>query len=404
MYFIRLLIIAISLTTICSAQNKSLDYYISQARENSPLLKDYQNQISLGQVDSLRLLAAYRPQVNGLSNNFYAPTIKGFGYDEIITNGGQLSALVQVNKTFISRKYLDAQLNNFNLQRQSLVTTKKISEQDLQRAITAQYITAYGDWLQVKFNKEEIDLLEKEEDLLKKLTEASTYKQTDYLSFLVSVRQAELLIKQLTIQYKNDFAMLNYLAGVVDTASYILEDPGINLETLPGYENSVFFQKYQVDSLQLRNDDALIDFTYRPKVSAFADGGFNSSLMMTPYKNFGASVGLNLTVPIYDGHQRKMQHDRITITEKTRSNYSQFAKKQYEQQIAQLMQQLEQTDELLAQTSSQVKYAETLVDANRRQLLTGDVRITDYIISISNYLAAKNIITQNSINKLQLIN
>jgi S1-C subfamily serine protease len=37
-------------------------------------------------------------------------------------------------------------------------------------------------------------------------------------------------------------------------------------------------------------------------------------------------------------------------------------------------------------------------------LVTGDVRIADYIIAIGNYLNAKNIITQNTINKLQIIN
>lgn len=400
----RIIIIILGSLQFCYGQDKTLDYYLSQAKLNSPLLKDFQNQAGINAVDSLRLLATYKPQVNGLSNNLYAPTFHGWGYDQAITNGGQLSALVQVNKTIISKKYLDAQLNNFRLQNQSLQANSKISEQDLRKTITAQYITAYGDWQQIQFNTEVITLLRKEEDILKKLTDSAAYKQTDYLSFLVSVRQQELLLKQLTIQYKNDFATLNYLAGIIDTASYALQDPAISIEALPGYENSIFFKKYQVDSLQLRNDDALIDFTYKPKVSLFADGGFNSSFMETPYRNFGASFGVNLSVPIYDGKQRKMQHDRVTISEKTRSNYSEFAKTQYRQQIAQLLQQLEQTDQLLEETAAQVKYAQTLVEANRRQLLTGDVRITDYILSISNYLAARNIITQNTINKLQIIN
>jgi hypothetical protein len=36
-------------------------------------------------------------------------------------------------------------------------------------------------------------------------------------------------------------------------------------------------------------------------------------------------------------------------------------------------------------------------------MATGDARIADYVIAINNYLNAKNIITQNTINKLQLI-
>src|ERR1700733_14631918 len=161
MYLIRISIFIICSIQFCYGQNKTLDYYIGQARVNSPLLKDFQNQAGMNAVDSLRLLATYRPQVNGLSNNFYAPSFNGWGYDQAITNGGQLSALVQVNKTIVRRKYLDAQLNNFRLQNQSLQANSKISEQDLRKTITAQYITAYGEWQQIKFNTEVIDLLKK---------------------------------------------------------------------------------------------------------------------------------------------------------------------------------------------------------------------------------------------------
>ena len=52
----------------------------------------------------------------------------------------------------------------------------------------------------------------------------------------------------------------------------------------------------------------------------------------------------------------------------------------------------------------QINYVEGLIKAQRQQLVTGDIRITDYIIAISNYLNTKNIITLNTINKFQIIN
>jgi hypothetical protein len=68
------------------AQPRTLEDYVQQAKENSPLIKGYQNQILQGQLDSLILKASLRPQVNMLSNNLYAPIINGHGYDESITN------------------------------------------------------------------------------------------------------------------------------------------------------------------------------------------------------------------------------------------------------------------------------------------------------------------------------
>src|ERR1700743_1399894 len=113
----------------------------------------------------------------------------------------------------------------------------KISEQDLKKNVTAQYITAYGDLQQLNFNREVYALLQKEEGLLKDLTERNVYRQTDYLAFLVTLKQEGLLLRQLEIQYRNDHGTLNYLCGIVDTAASPLEDPAIRLQTLPEIGN-----------------------------------------------------------------------------------------------------------------------------------------------------------------------
>ena len=74
-----------------AAQEKNMDYYIKTGMSNSPLLKDYNNQKLSNLIDSMRLLAGYKPQVNGVGTFTYAPTIKGWGYDGAITNGTNFS-------------------------------------------------------------------------------------------------------------------------------------------------------------------------------------------------------------------------------------------------------------------------------------------------------------------------
>lgn len=148
----------------------------------------------------------------------------------------------------------------------------------------------------------------------------------------------------------------------------------------------------------------MIDYTYKPKIKAFADGGYLSTFSQDYYKNFGTSVGLNVTIPIYDGKQRKIQHDKIKVQERTRLGYRDFFRKQYNQQVAQLSLQLRSTQALIDQMNSQMRFVETLIEANHKLLQTGEVKMTDYILAISNYLNAKNLILINSINRLQLIN
>ena len=402
----KLLIIVsfLQLSIISVAQDFSLDHFLTQALNNSPLLKDYQNQVQANLIDSQMIRASYKPQVMGNSVNVYAPVIGGFGYDQAISNGGNFSSLVAANKTLVGRKNLENQFLAINLLNQGVRNTAKISEQDLKKSITAQYITAYGDLLQLNFNKEVSDLLHKEESILKELTQRNVYRQTDYLTFLVTLQQQALQYKQLQIQFRNDIAQLNYLSGINDTSAVVLLDPGIYITQFPDPYNSVFFKQYEIDSLKLRNNRATIDFSYRPKANIFVDGGYSSSLAYQAYKNFGTSFGLSIMMPIYDGHQRKLKYTKLDIAERTRIYYKSFFTNQYYQQIAQLTQQLRSTEELIGQINDQIKYAESLIKVNSKLLEMGDAKIADYIIAFSNYLNARNLLTQNSITRLQIIN
>jgi outer membrane protein TolC len=383
---------------------KTLDYYINSGIQSSPLLKDYQFQVQNNRIDSQRLRANFRPLVNGSTAGTYAPVVKTWGYDGAITNIHTYNALVSVSQTIVGKQNLNNQYLAIQLQNLGLQNQGKISEQDLKRSITQQYITTYGDLQQINFNQEMLTLLKEEEAILKKLAEKGVYKQTDFLSFLVNVQQQELLIRQLRIQYQNDFATLNYITGLRDTAFTVLNAPsGLDIN-LPPIEQTVFYQQFHIDSLKIIAADKQVDFAYRPRMGLYADGGYNSSFIATPLRNFGVSAGVTVTVPIYDGRQRRMLHQKNNIAEQNRQNYRDFFSKQYQQQIIQLQQQLSQTEQLIEQTSTQIKYADGLIKAQRQQLVTGDVRIADYIIAIGNYLNAKNIITQNSITRLQILN
>jgi len=388
----------------CFGQQKSLDGFITSGITKSPLLKDLQNQKRGNAIDSLRIIAGYKPQVTASSTNYYAPTYKGWGYESAITNGANFSQLISVNKKLVSQENLHNQYKAINLQNQSLEVSRKVSEQDIRKAITAQYITAYGDQQQYVFNKGMFELLSKEETILKTLTEKNVYRQTDYLSFLVTLKQQELTITQIKMQLQNDLSALNYLSGINDTAFITLANPGLEPTIVADVENTVFAQQYKIDSLKLVNNDAMIEFNYKPKVDLYADAGHISTFELDPYKNFGTSFGITITMPIYDGKQKKMQHDKNAIAQQTRSGYEQYFKSQYAQQIAQLVQQLQLTEQLIAQATEQLKYSEALIEANRKLLASGDVRMADYILAIGNYLSAKNTITQTSINRLQVIN
>ena len=399
LFFLFLLLQVLGLT-----QTRSLNYFVEQARITSPYINEFNNQVLSYRLDSLIFRSALKTHVNFISSNSYAPVIKGFGYDNAITNGANISGVVQASRNFFTKNNVTAELNVIRLQSQALFDTINITGQELTRTITEQYITAYGNQVALDFNREIYDLLKKEEEVLKTLTQKSVYKQTDYLAFYVTMQQQQFTFLQSQIQYNADYLTLNYLAGVVDTAISRVERPAISDSLQIDFVNSIFYKRFTTDSLRLEAEKRLIDFQYKPRLGAYTDAGYNSSLLTTPYKNFGVSFGVILNVPIYDGHQKQYKYNKIDLLEKTRLNKKTFYINQYRQQIAQLNQQLKSTDLLVSTINAQIKYINTLLSANAKLLETGDIKISDYVLAITNYINARNLLNQNYINRLRIVN
>jgi len=385
-------------------QVKSLSYFVDSSIKNNPQLNEYRNSIFSNGIDSQLIVAANKFQLTGSGSAYYAPVINGYGYDVTITNGQQLSALVALNKQLYNKKNLSLRFQGLQLQKDSLHIAAAIARKEVKKAITEQYITAYGEQLQIDFNDEVIALLTNEESLLKKLTQRNVYKQADYLSFLVTRQQQELIRSQLLMQYKNDYATLNYMAGITDTTAAKLSEPDLSIAQHLAYDSSAFFLKYKIDSLGLVNQRSAIDVSYHPKVNIFADAGYQSTFILNPYKNFGYNVGINLTIPIYDGHQKQLQYTKINIEERTRQRQKEFFNNQLQQQLQQLQQQLSSLESLSEPVNNQIKYLETLINVNGKLLETGDIKITDYVLGLNNYISAKNLVVQNMIARYQIIN
>lgn len=398
-------IFIISFSHKLPAQTRDFDFYIKAAVQNAPTFRDLHNQAALNRQDSLLIRAALRPQIQANTGANLAPNVRGFGYDPAISNGGFLSALVGVSKpVFVPKQNLDAQFNALSVQNASLQNQARLTEQDIRRSVGAQYITAYGTAQQLVFNRETLDLLRREEAVFKRLTEQNIYRQTEYLTFLASLHQQEITVRQLEIQYQNDFASLQYLCGLTDTSAVALPAPVLQLPVLPNAESTVFYRQYALDSLRISAEDQLIDIPYRPVVSVYGDAGYNSSFLSQGWKNLGFSVGVTASLLLRDGNQRSLRHEKTQLLENTRQGYRDFFLQQFKQEIAQARQQLAALDQLDFLIQAQLQNIRALIEANGRLLRTGEAKVVDYLVAIGNQLNAENQLTVNQINRLQLLN
>lgn len=386
------------------SQEKDLVFYIEKAQTNSPLLKDLSNQMQSNSIDSLLVIASFKPQIAANLNVYVAPNHNGFGYDTALSNGQSVSGLVGFNQKIIGKNRIDTQAETFKIIKEGLALNKKIAIKDLNKVIIAQYVTAYGSAEQVVYNQKMVELLRNEAVILKKLTQNSIYKQTDYLIFISTLKQQELQVLQLKQQYQNDLGLLNYLSGETDVSFVNLVKPAISLKSIQKEQNTLFAKQFETDSLKISNQNKLIDNSYKPSLSFLGDAGYMSSFVNQGYKNFGFSIGLGLSIPIYDGNQKTLLHQKNETALATNLAYKTSFNKQFEQQLLLLNQRLKQTEEIQNQLQSQLQISDALIEANKKLLLSGDAQITDFMIVIGNVITINNTISQNKINTLQLIN
>jgi outer membrane protein TolC len=389
---------------LCQGQEQTLDYYIQSGLTNSPVLKDISGQIRENSADSLISQAGYRPQVSFNGYMMYAPVISGYGYSEVITNGQNLTGTVNVTQDIFNKKTRETEYEKFGIRNQSLANTQKLSKNELQKIITVQYLTACSACLEESFEKEILATLRTEEQVLGKLVDAGLYRPTDYLLFRLELSNLDRRVKELGIQFKKELSTLNILCGIPDTTRYTLRLPELT-ELLPsGSTKSPLFLRFEIDSLRIENEKAIINRKYKPAFSWFTDAGLVNDQPRYIYQNFGLSLGMSMSFPIYDGNQRKLNFSKLKTSEESRKNFENQFRLQYDLQLSQLKEELEKTRQIIQDNEEQINLAKTLIEQDKILLNYGSVPITEYMIAMKNLLESRQTGIRYKVRALQIIN
>ena len=147
-----LIIFLCCLTLAAYNQTRNLDYYLNEAVRNSPLLNDYRNQISQAGTDSLIIGATRKPLIEAKSSLQYSPYYHNFGYDDVITDGGNYTAVLGVSQNIFNKRAVNNRYAAVEIQKQSINNSSKISINELNKIITDQYLTAYSGYTDFKLH------------------------------------------------------------------------------------------------------------------------------------------------------------------------------------------------------------------------------------------------------------
>jgi len=403
-----------------NAQQRDLNFYLEQARKNSPLINKNINENQIVKLDLKQISSVLsKPEINLVSGITLAPIISHdnntnrfelvsegatdyTGHDLAITDGGQFQALVSVKqpllagskyKVYANKADISGQINNNNI---------ALTIHELEQIVGYQYILCIKSRKQADNSLSLLKDLDEQMKIMNKLVENAIYKQIDLMILQIEVQNYNAEYMMFESEYLTNLYDLNLICGISDTSKVDLQD--INFTVKP--ENtgrSNFLTSYKLDSLNIIANQAVNELKYKPQLDLFADAGLNAAYLPYP-ERLGFSTGIAFSLNIFDGHQRNIQREKSAINQQT----LEFEKKTFltQNDISKnkIMNQIKAVDQRIILNEQQADQYNNLYEAYSKELSRGEISIMDFKNLLKDIAAKKQEILQFKMEKQLLIN
>jgi hypothetical protein len=403
-----------------SAQQRDLNFYLEQAKINSPLINKNKNESKIVALDLKQINSILsKPEVNLISGVMFAPIISHdnnashfelvsdgatdyTGYDLALTDGGQYQAVVSVKqplftgsryKTFANKASISGQINENNI---------ALTVHELEQIVGYQYILCIKSKMQTINDLSLLKELDEQVIRMQRLVENAIYKQTDLMLLQIEVQNLEAEYKMFQGEYMNNIYDLNLICGIRDTAIVDLQET--DFEIKPDIVlNSDFLIAYKLDSLGVVADQSINELKYKPQMDLFADAGLFAAYLPYPGR-IGFSTGISLSWNIFDGHQRNIQREKSNINLQT----IEFEKKNFLTQNDinknKILNQIKSVNQRLQLYEQQAEQYDKLYNAYSRELSLGEASVMDFKNLLKDITAKKQETLLLKMERLLLIN
>jgi hypothetical protein len=397
---LNLFIVAFFLYSLVAAQDKvTLDYFVNKAKENTPVLLENDNLFRIGELQNSIIKAQNKAfQINATSEVLVAPYFNNngkliditttpsntaFGYDIGITNGGLYSGQINVTKNLFNQAATDNLLFQNKIQNNTITLSSEEITHNLVKNIMDVYIMAYQLQLQEDFTKEILKDLEKRLQVVELLVKRAVLMESDYLLLQLDIEGKKLELQQIQNNLKVAINQLYIMSGTPLGNIDQLGTPNfLDNKNPSGY---FYEKKFKNDSLQIIANQRVFENQYKPQVTAYANTGLNAIEIPNIYRRFGASAGLRLTIPIYDGKQRKYNVQQSLLKEESLEFYRDNSKVQIDNNIKSIEHQIQALKTSMQLLEKQLKKQENILEIYKGKLFQGQVSIVDYLNVIQNY-------------------
>ena len=379
---------------IIYSQQRDLNYYLEQARLNSPLLQKYKNDSRIIDLDLLQTERILKnPIINLESNLLFAPIITHTtnsnrldlvsngsdnytGYDLAISNGGQYQAFLTLKQPLLGKSNLKVYSQKSDISKKQNNNSTAMTIHEMEQLVSYQYILCIKSNVQIKNEKQLIAQLNDQLNVMQKLVNSAVYKQTDLLLLQIEKQNLEISNKAFEDDYKSNLYDLNLLCGIKDSSRVDIQESYLQMRPELSSQ-SMFLTSYKLDSLGIMADQSISELKYKPQLNLFANAGLNAVYIPT-FNRLGFSAGLTFSWNLYDGNQRKLEREKSNVS----INTLQFEKSHFITQLEinknKINSQINSLNERTVLIENQLKQYEKLYEAYQNELRQGLISVMDF--------------------------
>ena len=410
---VKFLVFASCLCNIIFGQY-NLDYFVNEALNNSPQIKNYNNLFSINNLQSkldeaqnsafqvyLTSDVLFSPYFNNNGHLISTdPNPDAFGYDVGITNGGEYSALINIDKNIFNGHLLNALKQERIIQGKSYKNKLNEEQHSLNKQVTDQYINARQYLDLYNLSKEIENNVKNQLKITGDLVTKGIAKMHDYLLLKVELKTQQINVDQTWRNYKNGLLQLYSLCGIKDTQ--IIKIDSVNLQItglISGISaQSEFLSQYYLDSLSIASQQKSFETKYFPQVKLFLNAGLNAVQINNIQRKFGMSAGINFSLPIFDGRQKSITRQQSRISEKTNEDFRNYARENINIQRIDAWNRINSLRKNLSDYKIQIEDYEKLLDISLKEIEKGNLSMIEYLTELRNYIDIQKSYISDEIN------
>ena len=401
------------------AQNR-LDYFISQAVNNSPLINENNNLNKVNELEARRLKAIYtKTQIGITANYLFAPIIATdnnktvfepnssgavnyYGYDLGASNGGEYRAMLNITQPLFGTEKYKTAAEQVSIETQMNENNTKLTAHDIGKIVTDQFILCVQDSKQIADAETFVALLAEQKEILNRLIQSGIYKQSDLILLSIEQKNFQAQVETLKANYQRDLLELYTICGIDDTTTVQLQS--IELELNPEVSNSIFTESFRLDSLNLAARQNVFELQYKPQLNFYADAGLWAFTPSTLPQRFGMSAGVSLSWNIFDGRQKEINRQKTMLFQRNTSFQKNYFETQNKLRLEKILGEIKSTENQIEISGSQLKNYDDLLEAYQKELSAGQISVIDFLTVLKNKATQTSAHNMLFLKKQSLIN